>query len=278
MLLVFEFHWPVYHSQLHFIRNYYIPFFRGAFRFPIDYVLYGPAADTAEGVLSHGLPPNGHYSSHTLSVAIQDFPGYRGYIQLNDDSFVNPYLLNFHNFSRVLVQHYAVMPYGHPWVRMYAPNVRGIRNYDAAVKMVADICSTPKYNGSAICLLPKRHAYVGRADFFYIPKEYSRPYVELDAYCIKHWVFLEMCVPTLTEASRLSVAQNCRLPTEHNMGKCVHTHPVKYSSPWMRRHMRFLLRNIGRAARRGFYRTIRSQFIWPTSDDRPNLFVNDSYY
>jgi hypothetical protein len=280
VLVVFEFHWAVYHVQLLIIRNNYLPFFRAGFRFPIDYVVYGPVANREYDVLCHGLPPNGHYSAHTLSVAIQTFPGYRGYIQLNDDSFVNPYLLNFHDFTRVLIEPRTPMRSDHPWARMHATNSLGISNYHAAVNMMADICATPKYKGSAICFLNKNHTYVGRGDFFYIPREYSRPYVELEAYCIKHRVFLEMCVPAVTDLSRLSFAFRCRVPATTNMGDCVHAHPVKYSSIRVRKNVHSVFRAIRRAAQTGFYRkeNLNKHFIWQENDNRPKLFVNDSYY
>jgi hypothetical protein len=161
---------------------------------------------------------------------------------------------------------------------MYELNSHGIPNYNATMNMIADICSTPKYNGSAICFLRKGVTYFGYADFFYIPREYSRPYVELESYCIKHWVFLETCVPVITDLSLLSFARRCEKAKTTNMPNCIHAHPVKYSHKQNRRRMHRLFKQISGTADR-FYRkeNLVMPFIWQVNDDRPKLFINDPY-
>jgi hypothetical protein len=280
ILLVFQFHWPSYHNQLILIPNKYLPLFRGGFHFPVDCVFYGPVANYEEGVLSYGLRPNGYYSSHTLSLAIRHLPGYRGYIQLNDDSFVNPYVLNFHDFTRVLIQPLRDWRSARQWPWIYRPNVRRIPAYDALMNIISDICSTAKYNRSALCLRPMRQIYYGFADFFYIPKEYSRPYVELEAYCMKHWVFLELCVPTVASISRLSLQRYRPRRANESVLRCLHLHPVKYSNKGARDSMVRLFSRIRMVERTGFYQNaaLGGQCISQVSGNDSELIVNDPYY
>jgi hypothetical protein len=280
ILLVFQFHWPSYHNQLIFIRSKYLPLFRAGFRFPVDCVFYGPVANYEEGVLSYGLRPNGYYSSHTLSLAIQNLPGYRGYIQLNDDSFLNPYLLNFHDFTRVLIQPLRDWRRARNWPWIYRPNVRRVPAYQALMNMISGICSTAKYNRSALCFRPRRQIYFGFADFFYIPKEYSRPYVELEAYCMKHWVFLELCVPTVASISKLSLQRYCRWGTNESLLTCLYLHPVKYSSKGARDFMVRLFSRIRMVERTGFYQNaaLGGQCISQVRDNDSELIANDPYY
>jgi hypothetical protein len=236
VLMIYNFHWT-YYEAIHAIKDIYLPFFIRHFRFDVDVVFYGPAANSFLGIDTNGLPPGGWYSYVTLSSAAAKYRGpYLGYLLLNDDSILNPLLLNHHDFSRVLtIQPWGLRMRGEggdwPWSRKL--NHDGKRFFQAAREMFAELCSVDP--SSAMCRLANG-PICGFADFFYIPAQYVFEYSKLTRYCAKHQVFLETCVPSVCAGFNPVTFPHCDGSLEggiwNDFGRtmsCVHMHPLKLS-------------------------------------------------
>lgn len=239
LLVVYNYHWP-FDGSLNFIQNHFIPWFRWNFKRDIDVVFYGPED---KGVIrTNNMPEGGGRSYMTLISAYKDNPtGYYGYLQLNDDSFLNPYILGYHDFTRPLCEGAGGIKPGHapPWISIL--NEHGDNRWDSANKWIKNVCNKTN-NGLEMCKHPVDRIPAGYADFFYIPKTHMPMFEFLFNECLREDVFLEFCVPASIANFDYSVIPRCCGLDEITSRTCGHLHPIKLSKKSHRRTLKSWLR------------------------------------
>jgi hypothetical protein len=105
LLIIYNFHWSDRVSSIVPIRQFYLPYLQRSLKYPSDVVFYAPRAFPGLGILSNGLQDNGYFSIETFTVAyLSRSREYLGYLFLNDDGIIDPFLFNGHNFSKIALE------------------------------------------------------------------------------------------------------------------------------------------------------------------------------
>lgn len=195
VLFVVNFHWTRV-ATLAVCKNLLENIFAHYFNTPFDVVFVGPG-EGSEGVLGNGLPENGYYSYHSLTVAYARYPTYDGYFLINDDALL---VQSKFEAERFLWRWYYPFAVGEPGracqVKPLFPWSWNALSCRQALGAFTEMCGdqfTTQCGG--------RHAlYSGQADMYYVPARLMGRYVSWATVFLKYKVFLEIAVPTILKA------------------------------------------------------------------------------
>ena len=179
ILLIINYNFAHYNS-IPFLKKIYSSFFP-------NIVFYGPKKDSQIELCEHH---EGWYSYQAIGQAMQKYPGYKGYLFVHDDCFIN-----FWNFSRFDKEKIWIVDGG--WFSSNKASCWWNRPCGLAAykKVYNDIDDQYKF------LLTKNNG--GKepirafSDIAYIPGKYSKETIELCNVCAKRGLFLEIAIPTI---------------------------------------------------------------------------------
>lgn len=251
-LIIVNFHWASYQHSKYVLRN--VEFFQKYFKFKSEYIFVGPV-DSYDGIriYSNSLPPNGYYSYYSFNIAlIHQKKKYQGYIFMNDDSLISPFVFNTLNLSVPFGALYGVNRNPKTWWNP-TRNRYNITFWEAQNKFIKEILEKGilKHNVTR---------YMGYSDFFYVSSDYAQYAADMFYYAMKNAVFLEMAVPTMLHNINASYSlPECNHgwnKSYHclklNYDSCVHMHPVKMGIPAMRNTILSYYKNMSTPLDRGF--------------------------
>lgn len=231
ILLIINFAWHKYENT-HFLNNVYIPFFRKYFKFKCDVIYFGPKKSTMYNINSYNLPENGFYSYKSLIMAYEQNKHYYGYLYINDDGFLNPFLINIYNFTKIIIEsiHY-INTTNNIWPFIKRKNEYNISYYTSLNVVVRQICMNKKYISSKLCKAYNPPYIIGGwSDFFYIPSSNIKEVVCLMKIFLQNLVFLESTITTISQLFDYEVLwKKCNLNKLYFLYTCPYVHPVKYS-------------------------------------------------
>lgn len=239
ILMIYNFHWTNY-SSFSFLSSHYLPYFKKYFKFQVDVVFYGPVEDTNRGIRCNGLKTGGFFSYYSFIKAINDTKKkYYGYLFLNDDSFVNPFILNFMNLDEMILE---TVDFTKSWI--WNKEYRKENN-----NFLNEICSSNKYS-SINCSNKENIKRHGWSDFFYVPFKHVKEVKSIFEVAFKHNLYLEFVITQTFQFFNFSCAGHCTFFEMHtNINStiiekefeykmfCCHIHPLKYSSKQVRKNM-----------------------------------------
>ena len=185
ILLIINYHFP-YYGSMKLLRHVYSPYFP-------NIVFYGPQAHPGVEVCDHY---QGWFSYKDIGMAIEKFPGYAGYLWINDDLIINP--KNFERFDKKSVW---TCPFraldltrgmnaidDWPWWQAdvgYPAMQKAFDNLDSDTR---DLLARNIGNNKAA---------IAYADIAYIPAECAGTCIQLCQLYAQHKVFLEIALPTI---------------------------------------------------------------------------------
>lgn len=229
-LIIVNFHWPRYNVIDRVIRN--VIFFQKYFKYQSEYICIGPQ-DNYNGirVYNNSLPPNGFYSYYSFNIAIKHRGNsYYGYIFMNDDSLLNPFVFNRIDLNLPFGASFGINSNKNVW---WNPNKNrfGISFWEAQNNFINEILKhgIVKHNITR---------YSGYSDFFYVTNKYVNFFCQMFYYACKNGVFLEMAIPTTLH----SINESYSIPEcNHGFNKsyrcflfdlnrCPHIHPIKMTN------------------------------------------------
>jgi hypothetical protein len=223
ILLIVNYNHPHYGS-VEFIKNLY----KRAFP---HIVFYGERRIRSKNV--RVIPTNqGYYAQRVLADAIQNYPGYDGYLMLQDDC-----LLNFWNLLRFDKNKLWINTFGtedlHTQTTSWWWNQMSARyqktNAQATMDGIQALPDTFKEQITAN--IGKDMGAGGATDFIYIPQKYAHDYCSI----WKHFndIFVEIALPTIflcmDDIQNLEITQSAWGSSELN-NALDWIHPVKFSS------------------------------------------------
>ena len=230
-LFVINFHYPNYNS-IQFIRDIVYVQFAKTYKYDFDILFVGPKGNKDLKVLNNHLPPRGYYSYHSLYVALKKFKPelgyhYSGYFLVNDDSCLQPELLNRENHEKAMSEPIIIWRNGSNWLWNGKKNLKNKLFSDAYYMAVKEITQLRTYN--SLChsdsqLLPR-----GFSDFLYLPKSNISAFISLESIMFKHYVFLENAVPYIMSCLKAIQIKDCNHGKMIDREICPHLHPVKFS-------------------------------------------------
>lgn len=233
-LFVVNFHFHAY-EKIDFILNKYFVEFRKRYIMDFDVVILGPGGDRQRGVISNGLPELGFYSYHTLTITYEQLCMkekcfYKGFFLINDDSYIDPRFLSSYNLSQSWTEPTVIVNHKDPWHWSHR-NLHGKTytvSYENAVKELLQTKDGKQ------CRLNNRHNWRrGYSDAFYIVKEDMPKWHRMMLVMKKHYVFLELAIPTVNWCLTKNEFIDCNHGKMLDRYTCVHMHPVKYRQPNM---------------------------------------------
>lgn len=227
ILFIVNFHNPFYSLVPFFEESYFATFCR-YFAYDFDFIFIGPG-DGSDGVLGNGLETKGYYSYMSL-VRVREYLGisafsYLGFYLMNDDSCLNPLLLNSFNFSKSFTEGSGrYNPYS-KWYWNNATNSEGVPFYQAFIRTVREIAYVrPHYREC----LKRENWKCGWSDSFYVTRKDIGQVNYFFNVMFSKRVFLEVAVPTSMNCVGADAIPSCN----HNGNRSVlnyHMHPVKFS-------------------------------------------------
>lgn len=229
-LIIVNFHWPSYNVIDKVIRN--INFFQKYFKYQSEYICIGPQ-DNFKGirVYNNSLPPNGFYSYYSFNIAIKQRRNlYYGYIFINDDSLISPFVFNRINLDLPFGVAHGVNSNKTIWWNP-SKNRFNITFWEAQNNFLKEVenLGIAKHNLTR---------YFGYADFFYVTKKYVDYFCQMFFYARKNGVFLEMAIPTtLYSINESYTLHECNHGYNNNyfcvlidFDRCPHMHPIKMTN------------------------------------------------
>ena len=227
ILFIVNFHNPFY-SLLSFFEQSYFATFCRLFDYDFDFLFIGPHKGS-ECVLGNGLESKGYYSYMSMirvwQYLRQSVSSYLGFYLMNDDSCLNPLLLNSFNFSESFTEGNGRYTIHSKWYWNHVNNNRNIPYPVAFTRAVHTIAKArPRYEEC----LKEENWKNGWSDAFYVTQ---RDVPEVQYFfnsMFNERVFLEMAVPTSMNCIGAKAIPSCN----HNGNRSVlnyHMHPVKFS-------------------------------------------------
>jgi hypothetical protein len=183
ILLIINYHFPYYQSK-GLLKKIYRPYFP-------HMVVCGPKSHAGVNVVDHY---HGWYSYKDITLAMQKYPGYKGYLLINDDLIINPQ--NFERFDKNCIWIYPFLQAD------LAPNTFTNWTWWQRKEGYAAIKKVYEQLGEAASLMIKRNlgdnkVARGFSDIAYIPAQYSQQFIKICSLCVQHNVFLEIALPTI---------------------------------------------------------------------------------
>ena len=203
------------------------------FRYKYDFdVLYvGPVADDEFRIYPNHLPEGGYYSYHSLTIAYNYLVrtnglAYSGYFLMNDDSCLNPRILNSYDHNKNMVEGAS------PW----SPSLdwKWNKMYNEEGKLFADSIQIASsrlehlYMKDGNDSLSNKRVYYGWSDFYFVRSTDMDFYLRAEEIMFEQRVFLETAVPTLLSYTDVLVVSDCNHGMLNSNTPCVHSHPHKY--------------------------------------------------
>jgi hypothetical protein len=185
ILLIVNYHFPFYES-MDLLKKIYSPYFP-------HIVFYGPQEYPGVEVCDHY---QGWFSYKDIGMAMQKYPGYAGYLWINDDLIINP--KNFERFNKKNV-----------WMCPFRSLdlTRGMNavddwpwwQADAGYPVMQQVYD--KLDSQTLALLthnlgPNKVA-IAYSDIAYIPAQCVQACIQLCMLYAQHRVFLEIALPTI---------------------------------------------------------------------------------
>ena len=230
MLFVVNFHFNIT-SAVSFLKELYFPEFAIRYKYNFDVIFVGPASADPSVVLLNNLPEKGYYAYHSAAVAynylLTKKYKYAGIFFMNDDSCVEPTLLNDYDHTKSMRSNLNPWTPGRAWQWNYMKNENNI-SYPVALdtammsikskSVVEEKC--PYYRGEKWC---------GWSDFFFIAKKDIPLFLILEEAMYEKLSFLELAVPNMMACLNATQIVECNHGPMKYIKTCVHLHPVKYS-------------------------------------------------
>ena len=230
-LFVINFHYPKYNS-IQFIRDNVYKQFAKKYKYDFDILFVGPKGNKELKVLDNHLPPRGYYSYHSLYVALNTFKPelgyhYAGYFLVNDDSCLQPELLNRENHKIAMSEPKKVWRNDGKWLWNSRKNLKNELFSNAYFKAVKEITQMKTYH--SLCYSNSQELTRGFSDFLYLPKSNISAFIMLESIMYKHYVFLENAVPYIMSCLEATEIKDCNHGKMMDREICPHLHPVKFS-------------------------------------------------
>ena len=205
IMLIIVYHYPFYATIPFVMSNY-----KDAFP---NIVVCGTQKSARYNILVVDMNPRGYLTHECLGEVIRSYPGFRGYMLVNDDMIVNWW--NFVKLDKDKIWQGAEVAYKNGVVVGQRPipddwfwqlKENGARSCERAYREVVKLKNDPSV-GIDIPKLLAIHFLNGRnktmcfrtwSDFVYIPGKYSREFELLCGIFYRNKVFLEIAFPTIT--------------------------------------------------------------------------------
>lgn len=201
ILLVIVYHFPHYESI-----PLLMSFYKDAFR---DIVICGQESYWKSFVMKVDIGP-GLYGYECLGEAIRRYPGYRGYLYINDDMIVNWWTFSNLDKNKLWLGSAIIPSASHvmgsrpideswPWWNKKSSAAEACE--DTYVEMtsktsqyvnVTELVKIHLANGEG-----KKLCFRAWSDLFYVPEKFSEQFQRLSFLFHKNRVFLEVAVPTI---------------------------------------------------------------------------------
>jgi hypothetical protein len=185
ILLIINYHFP-YYGSIELLKKIYGPYFP-------HIVFYGPEAYPDVHVCDHY---QGWFSYKDIGMAMEKYPGYTGYLWINDDLIINP--KNFERFdkSNVWMCPFIILDLTRgmdaiddwPWWQAGVGYPVMQQVYD---KLDPQTRSLLAHN------IGNNKVAVGYADIAYFPAQCTHACIQLCQLYAEHNVFLEIALPTI---------------------------------------------------------------------------------
>ena len=220
ILLVIVYHFPKYDSIPHLESLY-----KGAFP---NIAICGPKDDKEYKVNIIVHNNGGLIAYNCLGRAVRLYPGYEGYLYINDDMIVNWW--NFKNFDKSKIWQSSFIENGHPLKQhddqkiLYKTNwvwynsSFGVEQCNKTIKEISTLkpykwdpkrlIENLKHNGDG-----KIYCSKGWSDLYYIPRVYAEEFADICDIFYRNKVFLEIAVTTMLRL--LDVRENTVKLTGH---------------------------------------------------------------
>ena len=230
-LFVINLHYPKYHS-IQFMRDTIYGYFAKQYKYDFDILFIGPQGNKKLKVLCNHLPPGGYYSYHSLHVAMNVFKRemgylYAGYFLVNDDSCLQPVLLNRENHEKAMSEPRVLWKNDNKWLWNSRRNKRKILFSNAYINAVKEIRLLQTYH--SLCHNDSNVLTRGFSDFLYVPESNISAFIQLESIMYKNSVFLENAVPFIMSCLKANSIVDCNHGKMTEREHCPHLHPVKFS-------------------------------------------------
>ena len=232
MLLVVNFHFRKYTASS-FMEKQFFPRFALRYKYDFDVLYVGPEVDDVFRIYPNHLPEGGYYSYHSLTIAYNYLVrlnglNYSGYFLMNDDSCLNPDLLNSYDHNKNMLEGVSLWSPSVNWYWNRMFNEEGQLFSDAIQIAVSRLEHLHIKNGN-FSFSTNRIMY-GWSDFYFVRSSDMDFYLTAEEIMFEHHVFLETAVPTLLSCSDVVIVSDCNHGIFNSNSPCVHSHPHKYYS------------------------------------------------
>lgn len=206
VLLVVIYHYPLYTTA---------PFILSQFEDAFPHVVVcGPKYSKQFQILVVDMGPRGYYSYECLARAMHLYPGYRGYMFVNDDMIVNWWNFAKLNKDKIwkgadvdekVAHEIGRRPIRNDW--MWWRKEGGIKNcektYWKLVRIANESFGTPDIDIKSLMRTlhmnskNKTMCFRTWSDFFYVPGRFSIAFETLSKIFFENKVFVEIAFPTI---------------------------------------------------------------------------------
>lgn len=201
VLLVVVFNYPFYDS-IPLLERFYKPAFPS--------IMYcGPTVSEKFKVVPVEIN-KGYYGYECMGVAIRRYPGYKGYLYVNDDMIVNYWNLLNIDRDRIWLGKIREFPSNRSqemfkpptdsW-HWWHPPQNALQRCGQAVQAISSSHRESERKLSLKILLAngggKLCCFKALSDFFYVPSKFSQTFQNYSSFFFARKVFLEVAVPTI---------------------------------------------------------------------------------
>jgi hypothetical protein len=237
LLIIYEFRCMPNRVSLRLIRNLYLPYLRRWLKFPFDVTFYSPYDIPYLNVHGNGAPDNTFFSTRTFVLGYRNHePIYTGYLFLSENTLLDPFRFNQHNFRKVGLESPTFYHgYSNDWEWYNYPALPGKTSWAALQEWFYDTCNSSDFSWLPMCKAYEngRH-YRSFADCFYVPVSCASFFADLIERCVIKNVLPDLCIPNVgTNFGWNSLKRfETRMGFPEKMfGSAVHFHPVPLSRP-----------------------------------------------
>jgi hypothetical protein len=185
ILLIINYHFP-YYDSINLLKKIYSPYFP-------NIVFYGPQGHPGIEVCNHY---QGWFSYKDIGMAMQKYPGYAGYLLINDDLIINP--SNFERFDKTCIW---TCPFRALDMTRSMNAIDDWPWWQANVGYPVMQQVYDKLDAQTHSLLAKNigqnRAAIAYADIAYIPAACAERCIQLCQLYAEYGVFLEIALPTI---------------------------------------------------------------------------------
>ena len=166
------------------MRDTIYGYFAKQYKNDFDILFIGPQGNKKLKVLCNNLPPGGYYSYHSLHVAMNVFKRemgylYAGYFLVNDDSCLQPELLNRENHEKAMSEPRVLWKNDNKWLWNSRRNKRKILFSNAYINAVKEIRLLQTYH--SLCHNDSNVLTRGFSDFLYVPESNISAFIQLES-------------------------------------------------------------------------------------------------